>query len=58
LLLLAYLTLQDGPYRDFYRSGAGVAVVIAGLILTALGLVWTQRLARDTEEPRVLKDME
>jgi tight adherence protein B len=56
--LLAYLALQDGPYRDFYRSGAGFAVVIIALILTVLGLVWTQRLARDTEEPRVLRDLE
>lgn len=55
-LLLAYLTLQDGPYRQFYRSGAGVAVIVVGLVLTAVGLLWTQRLARDTEEPRVLRD--
>jgi tight adherence protein B len=57
-MLLAYLTLQDGPYRDFYRSGAGIAVIIAGLVLTAVGLIWTQRLARDAEEPRVLREAE
>ncbi len=55
-MLLVYLTLQDGPYRQFYRSPAGAAVVGVGLVLTAVGLFWTQRLARDTEEPRVLRD--
>jgi tight adherence protein B len=57
-LLLAYLALQDGPYRDFYRTGAGFAVIIVGLVFTAIGMVWTQRLARDTDEPRVLRDLE
>ena len=57
-ILLVYLTLQDGPYRDFYRSGAGFAVVSVALVLTTAGLLWTQRLARDTEEPRVLRDGE
>jgi tight adherence protein B len=57
-MLVAYLSLQDGPYRDFYRSGAGVVVIIAAVILTAVGLIWTQRLARDTDEPRVLREVE
>jgi tight adherence protein B len=57
-VLLAYLTLQEGPYRDFYRTGAGLAVIILGLMLTGVGLVWTQRLARDTDEPRVVREAE
>lgn len=53
-LVLLVLTLRDGFFRDYYRSAAGVAVVLLGAALSLLGAWWVARLAREPEERRVL----
>lgn len=53
-LVLLALTARDGFFRDFYRSGAGVAVVGLGAALSLVGLAIVARLSRDPVEPRVL----
>lgn len=53
-LVLLVLTVQDGFFRDFYRSPAGLLVVIIGALLSTLGIVVVSRLARDPVEQRVL----
>lgn len=52
-LVLLVLTIQDGPFREFYRSGGGLLVVTVGLGLSAVGLAVVSRLSRDPVEPRV-----
>lgn len=52
-LFLILLTLRPGPGRDFYSSGAGVAVIIVGTALSLLGMVIVSQLSRLPEEPRV-----
>jgi drug/metabolite transporter (DMT)-like permease len=52
-LVLVALTLRAGPFRDFYRSPAGLVVVLAGAALSALGYLWISRLGRAADEPRV-----
>jgi len=53
-LVLLFITLRDGPFRDFYQSGAGVITVILGATLSLIGLLIVTRLGRDPAEPRVL----
>lgn len=53
-LVLVALTLQDGGYRAFYRSPAGMLVVAVGGILSLAGMVMVARLGRQPSEPRVL----
>lgn len=53
-LVLLVLTAADGPYRDFYRSAAGLAVVGVGGLLSVLGLWIVARLGRRPVEERVL----
>ena len=52
-LVLLLITIRDGPFRDFYRSSAGVLTVIVGAILSLIGLLIVSRLSRDPAEPRV-----
>ena len=51
--VLVALTMRAGPFRDFYQSGAGLAVVVAGAGLSVLGYAWISRLGRAHEEQRV-----
>jgi tight adherence protein B len=53
-LLLLMLTVQDGTFRGFYRSPAGLLVVVLGAILSLVGLAVVNRLAREPVEQRVL----
>lgn len=53
-LVLLVLTIQDGFFRDFYRSPAGLLVVVIGALLSTFGLVVVTRLAREPVEQRVL----
>lgn len=53
-LVLLVLTIQDGFFRDFYRSPAGLLVVVIGALLSTFGLVVVSRLAREPVEQRVL----
>ena len=52
-LVLVAITLQDGPFREFYRSGAGVLVVAIGAALSGLGMWLVTRLSEDVPEARV-----
>lgn len=52
-LFLIILTYRPGPGRDFYSSGAGIAVIIVGTCLSLLGMLIVTQLARLPEEPRV-----
>lgn len=52
-LFLVLMTFRPGPGRDFYSSGAGVAVILFGSALSILGMVIVNQLGRLPEEPRV-----
>ncbi|MEL7210908.1 MAG: hypothetical protein AAGK32_22175, partial [Actinomycetota bacterium] len=52
-LFLIILTYRPGPGREFYSSGAGVAVILVGTSLSLLGMFIVTQLARLPEEPRV-----
>jgi tight adherence protein B len=51
--VLMVITLQDGAFRDFYRSGAGTTVVLVGAVMSAFGIWMASRMAREPDEPRV-----
>lgn len=51
--VLLALTVRGGAFRDFYRSGAGIGVVVAGGLLSVVGYAWIRRLGRTLEERRV-----
>ena len=52
-LVLLMLTSRPGPFRDFYASTAGVAVIAVGALMSLMGAWLVARLSRDTIEPRV-----
>lgn len=52
-LVLVALTLQDGPFRDFYSSSAGTIVLALAALASLGGMVWAARLARVPPERRV-----
>lgn len=52
-LVLVAITLRDGPFREFYRSGAGVLVVLVGGLLSGVGIWLATRLGEEDSEPRV-----
>ena len=52
-LVLVFLTMSDGPFRDFYRSGRGLATLLVGALLSLVGLAVLGRLGRRVEEERV-----
>jgi tight adherence protein B len=51
--VLVALTIRGGAFRDFYATGAGLVVVLAGAVLSAIGYVWISHLGRSHEERRV-----
>ncbi|GIU92048.1 MAG: hypothetical protein KatS3mg011_0954 [Acidimicrobiia bacterium] len=53
-LILVLLTVQDGGYRAFYRSPAGLLVIAAGAALSLVGLAIAVRLGSTPPEPRVV----
>lgn len=53
-VVLIAMTIRDGPFRDFYVTSAGLAVIAVGGILSLAGSVLVARLGRQPEEPRVL----
>jgi Flp pilus assembly protein TadB len=52
-LVLMFMTLRPGPFRDFYRSIAGGFVVLIGGAASFFGLWLVGRLGREPDEPRV-----
>lgn len=53
-IVLVAITLQEGPFRDFYRSPAGVAVITVGGVASLGGMWMIRRLGSQTPEPRVM----
>lgn len=53
-IVLVALTFRPGPFRAFYSSPAGMAVVAVGAALSLLGIAVVTRLSRPEDEPRVL----
>ncbi len=53
-LVLVALTFRPGPFRAFYSSPAGMAVVAVGAALSLFGIGIITRLSRPRDEPRVL----
>ncbi|HEX2029353.1 MAG TPA: type II secretion system F family protein [Nitriliruptorales bacterium] len=52
-IVLLVLTLRPGHFRDFYRSPGGLVVVLAGAVLSLLGMWVVGRLGREPTEERV-----
>ena len=52
-VVLVALTIRPGPFRDFYQSGGGLLVVLAGGVLSAFGYFLIARLGRTQHERRV-----
>jgi tight adherence protein B len=52
--VLVALTIRGGAFREFYASGAGLLVVVAGGVLSAVGSAWIRHLGRLEQERRVL----
>ena len=52
-LVLIVITVQDGAFRDFYATTAGLAVILLGAGMSAFGMWLVSRLGRDAGEPRV-----
>ena len=53
-LVLVAMTLQEGPFRDFYRSPAGVVVIAVGGVASLAGMWMIRRLGSQTPEPRLV----
>jgi tight adherence protein B len=53
-LVLVALTARPGPFRDFYRSTAGVVTLGIGALMSAAGVAILGRLTRAPVEERVL----
>ncbi len=53
-LVLVALTATEGPFREFYRRGAGVTVLVVAAVLSGIGVAVLGRLGRQPDEPRVL----
>lgn len=52
-LVLVVITLQEGAFRAFYATSAGLLVVLVGAAMSAFGMWLVSRLGRDPDEPRV-----
>ncbi len=51
--VLVLLCVRDGPFRDFYSTGRGAAVLVVGGAMSVVGLLLVRRLGRVDDEPRV-----
>jgi tight adherence protein B len=52
-LVLGFITMRPGPFRDFYASPGGWLVVGAGALASFAGMAIASQLGRQVEEPRV-----
>lgn len=55
-VVLVAITFQDGPFREFYRSPAGLGVILIGGAASVAGSWLVRRLGSQPTEPRVLGD--
>lgn len=53
-LVLIAMTMRPGPFRDFYATPMGLAVIVVGGVLSLSGSILVSRLGRNPDEPRVL----
>jgi tight adherence protein B len=51
--VLVMLCASAGPFRDFYRTAAGVVVILMAAAISLLGIWIVERLSRDPMEERV-----
>jgi tight adherence protein B len=51
--VLVLLCASEGPFRQFYRTAAGVVVILIAAGISLLGLWIVERLSRDPMEERV-----
>jgi tight adherence protein B len=54
--VLIFVSVQDGPHRDFYRGGGGVIVVVVSALFTLGGVALVRLLGRDPVEGRIFAD--
>jgi tight adherence protein B len=52
-LVLLFITMRPGPFRDFYASGGGTVVIIIGGLLSLVGIGVVSRMGTEPDEPRV-----
>jgi tight adherence protein B len=52
-LVLVFLTMSDGPFRDFYSSARGFVTLLVGGVLSLVGLAVLGRLGKRAQETRV-----
>ncbi|MGH8947056.1 MAG: type II secretion system F family protein [Acidimicrobiia bacterium] len=52
-IVLVIVTSRSGAFRDFYSTTAGISVVIAGGVMSLLGILIASRLGGQPTEPRV-----
>lgn len=52
-IVLIAMTARPGPFRDFYGTPTGIAVVALGGVLSLVGIVVASRLGASPAEPRV-----
>lgn len=53
-VVLIAMTSRAGPFRDFYATRLGLAVIVVGGVLSLTGALIVGRLGRQPDEPRVL----
>ena len=52
-IVLIAMTARPGPFRDFYGTATGIAVVAFGGLLSLIGILVASRLGSSPVEPRV-----
>ena len=52
-IVLVTVTSRSGAFRDFYSTSAGISVVIAGGVMSLIGIWIASRLGSQPTEPRV-----
>lgn len=54
-IVLVAMTARSGAFRDFYSSPPGLLVVLAGGVMSLVGVAIASRLGAQPAEPRVFK---
>lgn len=52
-IVLVAITARPGPFREFYATGTGIAIVAIGGVLSLLGILIASKLGSQPDEPRV-----